>query len=303
MPRNVPRKQIIKAFSTLGKPTYIEKLWETNNIIYKVTVKDKAYILKVYDTLAPGKDMEPYLLTKIPYLTHARKMLVFDDGCGIIPYPYAIYPYIDGHDLHAEMNRGLSKTQAKAYAEDIAEVVKSLARVETTGFGFVDEEIKGVENNWYNFMIRNVEHTDAEPLRKHIPCELIARVLARVRKDMPRRVKSTLIPWDLNSHNFLIEHGKLKMIDLGAVAAGDRLFPVGEFMAHYYKTPLWEPFIRCFHLSKEQMRAVRVYALICDFGVLRAAITLANDPAKTAMPWGNKHTFLELIELHLQALE
>jgi len=301
--RYIPRQQIIKAFSTLGEPTYVEKLCETNNILYKVTVKDKAYVLKIYDTKAPGKDMEPYVLTKIPNLTHARKMLVFDDGCGIIAFPYAIYPFIDGRALHEELDAGLSKTKAKAYAEDIAEIVKSLARVETKGFGFVDEEIEGVEVNWYGFMIRESKQTDAKPLRKHLPSELIERVLAVVRKNTPRKVESTLVQWDLNSHNFLISDDELKMIDLGAVAAGDKLFPLGEFMAHYYKTPLWVPFIGCFKLSKKQMRAVRTYALFCDFGILRAAVTMTSEPAKTAKPWGNKHTFLELINSHLNALE
>jgi serine/threonine protein kinase len=293
----------------LGKLQASELLWQTNNLVYRIDTDKGSYILKIYDTKAPNPDLEPYVSQVFPGHQLLRKIILFDSSKKKLPNSYALLEYIDGDGFADYLDKNLLQdAELERYAKQIVGFIRSCSKVKLRGFGKLDSNLIGQSKSWEEFSLNEI--------RKDLGIHLRARTFsknkaARILRAMEKFAayyktirRGVMTPMDLNARNFLVtKDRKLKLIDSGAVWAGDILFSYGELMAHYYTTKFWSFIEKHARLSPKQMLIVHGYALLSDIGISRFIVANGAKDIQGLAPWGNKSSFLDLMDRHLEYLE
>jgi len=77
----------------------------------------------------------------------------------------------------------------------------------------------------------------------------------------------------------------------------------GDFVAHTYKTELYDLLVEKLKLSQDDEKRLRIYAIFSSLNVLAFLKNLGVDDLQNVIPYGNKYSFYSLIEEHLETLE
>ena len=115
---------------------------------------------------------------------------------------------------------------------------------------------------------------------------------------------NSLVPIDTNLKNImLLDDGTVKFIDPGEMISGPILMGYGDFVAHTYKTKLYDDLIERLSLTEEEMKLIRIYAICSSLNILAFLHKLGVTNLEEVIPYGNKYTFFELIKEHLKYLD
>ncbi len=276
------------------------QLSDNNNLVYLATSNDTKYIIKVYQNKGMYSDKEAYLLNKISN-KNLRKMYYYEEKPAGIDYPISILEYIEGETLLDHVKNDLSLENAEKYTTQIFNFLQDCFEHAEDGFGCIVNDQEYSHESWQSYLFDALTNPMKDLLQYNIS-DLLEESFA-IYFNCQQQISCenpVIVPIDLNLSNFIIsKDNEVKVIDPGAIIAGDSHNAYGEFAAHTYKTLLWDCFAK--NLSNDSLKRVHIYALFDDLNILSFIARHGGDVYK-ACPWGNPHTFIELIKLHIKEI-
>ena len=101
----------------------------------------------------------------------------------------------------------------------------------------------------------------------------------------------------------ILNDGSIKFIDPGEMISAPILMGYGDFVAHTYKTILYEKLIQSLKLDDKELKLLRIYAICSSLNILAFLKNNGVNELNKVIPYGNKYTFYELINDHLKFLD
>jgi len=273
----------------------IELVSETSNKVYRVKKADGQILyakfyegnsshidneLKVYDLV------DSKYLKELYYKSLDPKMAIFKELIG---------KTID--DLTAEE---LEKNSDKII-NSLCDYFSSISNNKTNGYGILDGNLNGKYDDFFTFLKSRQQETslvlsEYEELRDLSNC-ILEKYKNIICSD------NSLVPIDTNLKNIMIlTDGSVKFIDPGEMVSGPILMGYGDFVAHVYKTTLYEKLIQRLKLSDNQQKLLRIYAIFSSLNILAFLKKNGENELNKVIPFGNTYTFYDLINEHLRYL-
>lgn len=293
----------------LGSVQEIELISETKNRVYKVKAEKKVYLFKLLSLQSSLINNNESAIYK--YLSHSA----FIRNCvgkssEDEDVQYVITEYVEGCTLIELLKQDVD---IQKYMEDIYMYLEDCREIQVEGFGPLHSGLKGNFDSWYKFLqaylrdalsqLNTLQPTSSLKKMKEIH-DFLSNYLES-NQTYFQGVKPTLIPIDLNLSNFLVtDSDKLLVLDLDAFWGGDALLAIGEFVGHSYGMEYYYPFIEMYsHLLPEERSIIHFYAILSNFDVLKYILFNSIENIEDSAPWGNRATFLELVNTHRSLLE
>ena len=114
---------------------------------------------------------------------------------------------------------------------------------------------------------------------------------------------NSLVPIDTNLKNIMVlKNGDIKFCDPGEMISGPILMGYGDFVAHVYKTQLYDKLIEKLQLDYNQEKLLRIYAIFSSLNILAFLKRIGINDLDKQIPYGNTYTFYQLISEHLKSL-
>ena len=101
----------------------------------------------------------------------------------------------------------------------------------------------------------------------------------------------------------ITEQGEIKIIDPGAIVSAPLNMGLGELVAHSYGTIIYDKLMKNMQVTKSQKRKLSIYAILSSLNVMAFLVRNRIGDIERSKPFGNTHTFFELIEGHLKVIE
>ena len=101
---------------------------------------------------------------------------------------------------------------------------------------------------------------------------------------------------------FITENNEVKFIDPGELISAPILMSYGDFVAHTYKTTLYDCLMEKLNLNDEDIKRLRIYAIFSSLNILAFLSNNGVTNLDEVIPYGNKYTFYDLINNHLLKL-
>ena len=293
MKEEIYLKTILEALE--NDASNIELVSNTNNIVYKAnTLKYGTVYIKFYLNQSSHIDneMNLYNILDKAYL----KEVIFSSK----KPRFAVFKEVKGKTLDE-----LTDSELESLKEKIIDSVKcfydTLSNVKIEGYGLLDENLKGSSTNFKEFIIDRQMRT--QELLKEYPvfCDVFSRIWKKYEDIITG--DNSLVPIDTNAKNIMITDKKeIKFIDPGELISAPKLMGYGDFVAHIYKTPLYDCLINKLNLSVDDEKRLRIYAIFSSLNILAFLQDLGVKELEKVIPYGNKYTFDELIKDHLKTL-
>ena len=273
----------------------IEIISQTNNIVFKVetekygTVYAKAYLNKSSHI---DHELELYNLLDKEYL---KELIKKNDNKKI-----AFYKELKGKTIDELSKEELNKNKEKI-VDSLIYFYETIGKQKINGYGLLDENMNGTSKDFYEF-IENRQN-DTEKTLKDYP--VLNNAFSNIYKKYKRLIiaDNSLVPIDTNAKNIMItEKNQVKFIDPGELISGPKLMGYGDFVAHTYKTELYDLLIKKLSLSQEDEKRLRIYAIFSSLNILAFLKKLGVEELENVIPYGNKYTFYFLIKEHLNYL-
>lgn len=288
------REQIIKLLN--GDCENIELVSQTSNIVFKAKTKSYGTVyIKFYLRNSSHIDHELYIY-EILENEYLKELIITSNEPQV-----AIFKELKGKTLDA-----LSLEELKQYKERIiASVIhfyESIGRCKTNYYGILDENRHGTSFNFWNFINQRQLETQ-HILQGYSILDDVYTIIIDQYKDLLIGDNS-LVPIDTNAKNIMLtEQGEIKFIDPGELISGPILMGYGDFVAHIYKTELYDCLIDKLNLSKDDEKRLHIYAIFSSLNILAFLKKMGVTDLKKVVPFGNKYTFYDLIKEHLKALD
>ena len=77
----------------------------------------------------------------------------------------------------------------------------------------------------------------------------------------------------------------------------------GDFVAHTYKTILYDNLIKKLNLNEEESKLIHIYAIFSSLNILAFLHKLGVSELESVIPYGNNQTFFTLISEHLKEID
>ena len=273
----------------------IELVSKSNNLVYKVIDKNNDVLyFKFYLNNSSHIDHELYLYDVLDH--KYLKELIFSSN----KPKYAIFKELKGRTLDQ-----LTKEELRSFKEQIIDSViyfyETISKNKINNYGLLDNNMNGTSKSFKDFIIKR--QTDTENILKDYP------VLNNTFTSIYNKYKelivedNSLVPIDTNAKNIMItDDNKIKFIDPGELISGPILMGYGDFVAHTYKTELYNSLIDKLNLSKDDLKRLRIYAIFSSLNILAFLKKLGVDDLTNVIPYGNTYTFYDLINDHLEQL-
>lgn len=184
----------------------------------------------------------------------------------------------------------------------LCDYFENISKNKTKGYGLLDENLNGKFKDFYSFLVTRQQET-AQVLNEYNELRDIASNLLVRYKDIIKP-DSALVPIDTNFKNImLLKNGMIKFCDPGEMISGPILMGYGDFVAHSYKTILYDKLIEKLKLGEEEKILLRIYAIFSSLNILAFLKKIGVNELDKVIPYGNKYTFYELIKEHLEKLQ
>lgn len=165
----------------------------------------------------------------------------------------------------------------------------------------LDENLNGKYDDFYEFLKSRQRYT-ALILKDYDELNNLFDLIFNKYKDI-MCADNSLVPIDTNLKNImLLETGGVKFIDPGKMISGPIMMGYGDFVAHTYKTPLYDKLIKELNPDSNLEKIIRIYAILSSLNILAFLKQNGVDELNEIIPYGNKYTFYELINEHLKYL-
>lgn len=284
-----------------------EIISETNNIVIKFVLDGKAFYAKFYKNKGIHVDNELMLYKCIPeegkkYL----KTLVYSNLTFNEEEKFAIYEEVKGRTL-AEISdeEGISEELAEKVAKSMLDYFRVISSVKTNQYGNLSGSLDGKYDSFLQYIYEyQFPTTKALFLNQNTRAfSSLPYMLLEKNAELLDEGYSCLTPIDSNFKNIMItDEGHVKIIDPGAVISAPLSMGMGEFVAHSFGTKIYDKFIENMQATDEQKKRLSIYGILSSMNIMAFLVRNNIGNIKTSKPFGNKHTFFELIEKHLQVV-
>ena len=273
----------------------IELVSETNNLVFKVmTNNNETVYVKFYLNKSSHIDHELYLydILNHDYL----KELVYSSNNP----KYAIFKELKGRTIDE-----LSKEELIKYKEKIIDSIiyfyDTMSKVKVNDYGLLDNNLNGTSKTFDEFIFKRQSNTQ-NTLKGYPILDNAFTLIYNKYKDLIVGDNS-LVPIDTNAKNIMVtDDDKIKFIDPGELISAPKLMGYGDFVAHTYKTELYDSLIKKLDLNNEDLKRLRIYAIFSSLNILAFLKKIGVDDLIHVIPYGNIFSFYELINEHLEAL-
>ena len=294
--------------SIQSKISNVKLVSTSNNIVIKYKKDDNTYFAKFYQNNATHVDNEVMLYKTIPeegkkYL----KNLVYSNFATNEKTRFAIFEEVKGKTL-AEMleNNEISDILANKVAREILNYFSIVSKIRTNKYGNLENNLNGKYDSFLKYLYE-YQFPTTETLflnsktRKlsSLPYTLLAENAENLDEGY-----SCVTPIDSNFKNIMItEQGEIKIIDPGAIVSAPLNMGLGELVAHSYGTIIYDKLMKNMQVTKSQKRKLSIYAILSSLNVMAFLVRNRIGDIERSKPFGNTHTFFELIEGHLKVIE
>ncbi len=273
----------------------IELVSQTSNYVYKVETNNHGTVYaKFYLNNSSHIDNELYLY-KLLDNKYLKEVIVSSEEP-----KYAIFKELKGKTLDELSSKELNDNKEKII-DSLIYFYDTIAKVKTNGYGLLDRELNGTSKNFKEFIVTRQTATQNN-LSEYPRLNKIFSSIYEKYEDLLVGDNS-LVPIDTNAKNIMLtDNGDVKYIDPGELISAPVLMGYGDFVAHTYKTDLYEELMNKLNLSDEDLKRVRIYAVFSSLNILSFLSNLGVKELDKVIPYGNKYTFCDLIDDHLNNL-
>lgn len=284
-------------YDALGKDILtIEEVSHSNNIVFKVVMKSKeVYYAKIYLSNSSHIDheLDLYELINNKYL----KELVYSTSNPKM----AIYKELKGRTVDSISDNEMIKYSDKI-VDSLCDFFDSISNIHVNGYGILDKKMNGTSSSFEEFIVKRQSETSNKLKDYPYLANLFKAIYSKYREIIIG--DNTLIPIDTNMKNIMVlEDGSIKFIDPGELISGSKLMGYGDFVAHSYKTILYDKLITRLNLSCNDKKLLRIYAIFSSLNILAFLHDLGVEDLASVIPFGNKYTFYNLISEHIEVLD
>ena len=278
------------------KLSNIELISQSNNIVFKVTLKDGIYeYVKIYLNNSSHIDHELSLYDKVDNKYLKEKIYSQENP------KMAIYKELIGKTID-ELNYSELEQYNEVIINSLIEFFESISTYKTNGFGILDKNMEGKYNSFIEFLKDRQQSTSIElkdyPFLECIFNEIYNKYNHLFISD------NSFVPIDTNLKNIiLLEDGSIKFSDPGELISGPILMGYGDFVAHTYKTILYDNLIKKLNLNEEESKLIHIYAIFSSLNILAFLHKLGVSELDSVIPYGNNQTFFTLISEHLKEID
>ena len=269
---------------------------ETNNIVFKVQTETQGIVYaKFYLNRSSHIDHEMDL-----YDIMDRKYLK-DVVTSFESPKFAIFKELKGKALDELSAEEIEQNKEKI-VDSLIYFYETVGNKKTEGFGLLDDKMDGTSQSFQEFITNRQMDTEKVLEKYPVLNSAFSKIYAKY-KDLLVGDNS-LVPIDTNAKNVMLtDDGNVKFIDPGELISAPKLMGYGDFVAHTYKTPLYDTLIEKLDLSKEDEQRLRIYAVFSSLNVLAFLEKLGVPDLDKVIPYGNTNTFYSMIEEHLHELD
>lgn len=287
-----------------AKVKIVEAITNTNNLVFKIEVNNIIYYLKIYNDKAIHIDNEIMLYQILPQKNkNLYKKLVYSNYSEPDIKKFAIFEEIKGKTL-AELldNNKLNYDLATKVALYLIEYFKALSNIKTTKFGNLNNSLEGKYGDFmeylYEYQIPTTKTLFMNENTRNLswlPFKLIAENY-KILND----INNCITPIDSNFKNIIItEKEDIKIIDPGSIISAPIEMGYGELVAHSYGTIIYDKLIENLGLDKLSVKKLSIYAILSLLNIIAFLIRNNLWQIEKSKPFGNKYTFIQLINMHL----
>jgi len=213
---------------------------------------------------------------------------------------FAIFKELKGKTIDELTQEELSQNKEKII-DSLINFYETIGNTKTNGFGLLDEKMCGTSSSFEEFILKR--QTDTEYILKDY--SVLGTAFSKIYKKYKELLTpdNSLVPIDTNAKNIMLtQNGDIKFIDPGELISAPKLMGYGDFVAHTYKTELFDCLMEKLNLCKEDEQRLRIYAVFSSLNILAFLKNFGVDDLDKVIPYGNKETFYSFIIEHLNAL-
>ena len=273
----------------------VELVSKTNNIVFKVkTEKHGTVYAKFYLNNSSHIDNELHLYD-ILNNKYLKERIVTSNNP-----KFAIFKELKGKTLDELTPEQIAENK-EHIIDSVIDFYENIGKVKISGYGILDENMNGTSTSFQDFIMKR--QTDTQNLLKDYP--ILNNVFSQILKKYNNLITgdNTLVPIDTNAKNImLMANGNIKFIDPGELISAPKLMGYGDFVAHIYKTELYDCLMEKLNPSEDDKKRLHIYAIFSSLNILAFLKKLGVQKLDEVIPYGNKYSFYNLIKVHLQEL-
>lgn len=273
----------------------IKLVSETSNKVYKVKTEFEVLYVKFYEENSSHIDNELKVydlvdnkyLKEVYYKSFNPKIAVFKELIG------KTIDELEKEELELNSDRIVS---------NVCDYFSIISKNKTNGYGLLDENLNGKYDNFFEFLKERQKETSLA-LSDYKDLNCLSDIILEKYKDIII-ADNSLVPIDTNLKNImLLEDGSIKFIDPGEMISAHILMGYGDFVAHTYKTILYDKLMEKLNLNSDEEKLIRIYAIFSSLNILAFLKKNGVNDLEKIIPYGNNYTFYELIQEHVKYLE
>lgn len=273
----------------------LQLISETSNKVYKITTSDGEILYaKFYqnNSIHIDNELKVYDLIDNKYL----KEIYYKST----KYKLAIFKELVGKTVD-ELTEYELQANSEQIIFSVCDYFNTMQQHKTEKYEILDVNLKGTYEDFHSFLKTRQHETDSilnEYEELNCLFDLIFEKYKKIIKP-----DNSLTPIDTNLKNIMIlNDGTIKFCDPGEMISAPILMAYGDFVAHIYKTPLYEKLINTLKLNETEEKLLRIYAIFSSLNILAFLKKNGVNELSSIIPFGNKYTFYSLINEHLQYL-
>lgn len=275
----------------------IELVSNTSNIVFKAQ-SDKYGIVyaKFYLNKSSHVDNELQLYNLINQ-KYLKEVIVSSENP-----KFAIFKELKGTTIDELIESNKIGIYKEKIIDSLIYFYETVGKTKINGYGLLDENLNGTSSNFMDFIKKR--QMDTQNVLKDYP--VLNNAFSKIYKKYENLISedNSLVPIDTNAKNVMVtESGEVKFIDPGELISAPKLMGYGDFVAHTYKTEIYDCLAQKLKLSDEDEKRLRIYAIFSSLNILAFLKKIGVDDLEQVIPYGNVYTFYSLIKEHLNVLE
>lgn len=282
----------------------LELVSQTNNIVLKYASHRKNYYAKFYQNGKTHTDNELLLYANIPnegkkYL----KNLIYSNK----EENFAIYDEVKGKMLDEMLdNNEITQELANKIAKSLIDYFNIIARIKSKNFGTLSGSFEGQYQNFITFLHEYLKATSETLSNNSYTKQLseLPEIMIKKHASMLDEGYFVVAPIDSNFKNIMItDKEEVKVIDPGAIVSAPKSMGLGELVSHSFGTIIYDELIKELKPTTEYKKRLSIYATFSLLNIMAFLIRNNIGDIRVAKPFGNTHTFFELIKMHENCIE
>ncbi len=290
------------------KVKIIENINDTNNTVIKIKGNGNIYYLKIYNNNAIHIDNELLLYQILPKESQTIfKELVCSGYMDSEKKKFALFKESKGETLAELLDKNkINDNLANKISLKLIEYFKVLSNnIKTQKFGNLNDKMEGKYDNFleylYEYQIPTTTTLFLNEKTRHLsflPFKLLAENASILNDNT-----SCITPIDSNFKNIIVtKEEEIKIIDPGAIISAPIYMGYGELVAHSYGTMIYDKLIKNLNLNKSEIKKLSIYAILSLLNIMAFLVRNNIGEMEKNKPFGNKYTFFQLINMHLQII-